>query len=73
MLPRSLIPCLTLLASPVAAQLQAGDVVVQFRVGSNQGRFQPPGSNGILCLSCGFQGTSRVGSSRGLRAASRST
>ncbi|MCP3917426.1 MAG: hypothetical protein GY711_17915 [bacterium] len=32
-----------------------------FLVGSNQGMFQPPGSQGILCLTCGFQGCSGIG------------
>jgi len=32
-----------------------------FLVGSNQGQFQPPGSQGILCLACGFQGCGGIG------------
>ncbi|MCP3919656.1 MAG: hypothetical protein GY711_29335 [bacterium] len=32
-----------------------------FLVGSNQGMFQPPGSQGILCLTCGFQGCAGIG------------
>ncbi|MCP3920011.1 MAG: hypothetical protein GY711_31160 [bacterium] len=32
-----------------------------FLVGSNQGQFMPPGSQGVLCLTCGFQGCSGIG------------
>ncbi|MCP3996434.1 MAG: hypothetical protein GY722_15455 [bacterium] len=32
-----------------------------FLLGSNQGSFQPPGSQGILCLACGFQGCAGIG------------
>ncbi|MCP3916771.1 MAG: hypothetical protein GY711_14540 [bacterium] len=32
-----------------------------FLVGSNQGQAQPPGSQGVLCLTCGFQGCSGIG------------
>ncbi|MCP3916273.1 MAG: hypothetical protein GY711_12020 [bacterium] len=32
-----------------------------FIVGSNQGQFQPPGSMGVICLTCGFQGCSGIG------------
>ncbi|MCP3915938.1 MAG: hypothetical protein GY711_10320 [bacterium] len=32
-----------------------------FLVGANQGAFQPPGSQGVLCLACGFQGCSGIG------------
>ncbi|MCP3918013.1 MAG: hypothetical protein GY711_20895 [bacterium] len=32
-----------------------------FLVGSNQGAVMPPGSQGFLCLTCGFQGCSGIG------------
>ncbi len=32
-----------------------------FLVGANQGQAQPPGSQGVLCLTCGFQGCSGIG------------
>ncbi|MCP3919565.1 MAG: hypothetical protein GY711_28860 [bacterium] len=32
-----------------------------FLVGSNQGSFMPPGSQGILCLTCGFTGCGGIG------------
>ncbi|MCP3914626.1 MAG: hypothetical protein GY711_03600 [bacterium] len=32
-----------------------------FLVGTNQGQVQPPGSNGVLCLACGFQGCGGIG------------
>ncbi|MCP3914690.1 MAG: hypothetical protein GY711_03920 [bacterium] len=32
-----------------------------FLVGSNQGQVVPPGSQGVLCLTCGFQGCSGIG------------
>ncbi|MCP3916323.1 MAG: hypothetical protein GY711_12270 [bacterium] len=32
-----------------------------FLVGSNQGVFMPPGSQGNLCLTCGFQGCAGIG------------
>ncbi|MCP3918093.1 MAG: hypothetical protein GY711_21300 [bacterium] len=44
----------------VAEDLPAGEFGY-FLVGSNQGTFQPPGSQGVLCLTCGFQGCSGIG------------
>ncbi|MCP3918853.1 MAG: hypothetical protein GY711_25170 [bacterium] len=32
-----------------------------FLVGSNQGQVIPPGSQGVLCLACGFQGCAGIG------------
>ncbi|MCP3916685.1 MAG: hypothetical protein GY711_14110 [bacterium] len=43
-----------------AESLPAGEFGY-FLVGSNQGTFQPPGSQGILCLACGFQGCGGIG------------
>ncbi|MCP3916563.1 MAG: hypothetical protein GY711_13485 [bacterium] len=44
----------------IAEDLPAGEFGY-FLVGANQGAFQPPGSQGILCLTCGFQGCSGIG------------
>ncbi|MCP3915933.1 MAG: hypothetical protein GY711_10295 [bacterium] len=44
----------------IADQLPAGEFGY-FLVGANQGTFQPPGSQGILCLACGFQGCGGIG------------
>ncbi|MCP3916739.1 MAG: hypothetical protein GY711_14380 [bacterium] len=44
----------------VAEDLPVGEFGY-FLVGANQGQFQPPGSQGILCLACGFQGCSGIG------------
>ncbi|MCP3917509.1 MAG: hypothetical protein GY711_18345 [bacterium] len=43
-----------------ADRLPAGEFGY-FLVGSNSGQFQPPGSDGILCLACGFQGCTGIG------------
>ncbi|MCP3916740.1 MAG: hypothetical protein GY711_14385 [bacterium] len=44
----------------IAEDLPAGEFGY-FLVGANQGQFQPPGSQGVLCLACGFQGCSGIG------------
>ncbi|MCP3920390.1 MAG: hypothetical protein GY711_33095 [bacterium] len=44
----------------IAQDIPAGEFGY-FLVGSNQGAFQPPGSQGVLCLACGFQGCSGIG------------
>ncbi|MCP3915936.1 MAG: hypothetical protein GY711_10310 [bacterium] len=44
----------------IAEDLPAGEFGY-FLVGANQGSFQPPGSQGILCLACGFQGCGGLG------------
>ena len=44
----------------IAEQLPPGEFGY-FLVGSNQGAVQPPGSQGVLCLACGFTGCSGIG------------
>ncbi|MCP3920574.1 MAG: hypothetical protein GY711_34035 [bacterium] len=44
----------------IAEQLPPGEFGY-FLVGSNQGSVQPPGSQGVLCLACGFTGCSGIG------------
>ncbi|MCP3915934.1 MAG: hypothetical protein GY711_10300 [bacterium] len=44
----------------IAEDLPAGEFGY-FLVGANQGSFQPPGSQGILCLACGFHGCGGIG------------